>query len=297
MSTTPLNELLSRSLIAVTRAYEAADPKAPSLPLLMLGPAALDGDAKTAHLRARTSKRAMVTILKKLQRSAFSAADRELGLAALKVAEKKYTSLRAPLVALVDKFELELPHYWITYGTADPSVTGGRYKPGSEGPPRIPPHGAEWAPVMRTGKSAADVSVTALLSQALCNFAIDYETEGPPLGWTIQGALAIDPNQGTPMADVHRFAHLSGDGRSGLERHGIVEVGPKPQQIATLTPVGRRVRDLYASHVVTVEERWRDVYGAAAVNKVRTALEKVAPPGPAHPHLDWIPQLREDSGD
>ena len=35
---------------------------------------ALDGDAKSAHLRARTSKRAMVPILKRLQRHPITAA-------------------------------------------------------------------------------------------------------------------------------------------------------------------------------------------------------------------------------
>jgi hypothetical protein len=263
----------------------------------MLGPPALDGDAKTAHLRARTSKRAMVTILKRLQRFPVGADDRELGYATLAKAEKKFASLRAPLVALVDKFELELPHYWITYGTADPSVTGGRFRAGSEGPPRIPPHGADWEPVLREDKGAADLSLTALLSQALCNFAVDYEMRSPSLGWTIQALLPIDATKGTPMAEVPRFAHLSGDGKSGSERHGLVKVGPKPQQIATLTPLGQRIREVYEPFTAAVEDRWRDVYGAAPVKKLRSALEKAAPSGPAHPHLNWIPHLREDSAD
>ena len=297
MSATPLNELLSRCLVAVTRAYEDADPEAPSLPLLMLGPPALDGDPTTAHLRARTSKRAMVTILKRLRRAGFDDAARDRGLAALAVAEKKLASLRAPLVALVDKFELELPHYWITYGTADSSVTGGRWKAGDDGPPRIPPSGTEWFPVLRAGKGAAALPLTALLSQALCNFAVDYELRSPSLGATIQGLLPIDPERGTPMREVPRFAHLSGDGRSGLERHGFVKVGPKPKQVAKLTPIGAHFRDVYGPYTAAVEDRWRDVYGDAVVTKVRVALEKAAPPGPAHPHLNWNPHLREDSGD
>jgi hypothetical protein len=295
-SATPLNELLSRSLLAVTRAYEQIEPDAPSLPLLMLGPPALDGDPKTAHLRARTSKRAMVTILKRLRRIPFDEETRARAFAALAKAERKFAALRAPLVALVDRFELELPHYWVTYGTADSSVTGGRWKPGDPGPPRIPPSGLEWFPVLRAGKGAADLPTTALLSQALCNFAIDYEAMGGALGWTIQGVLPIDPDKGTPMAEVHPFAHLSGDGRSGLERHGVVKVGPKPRQIATLTPVGQRARASYAPQVMAVEDRWREAYGDSRVTKLRAALENHAPPGPRHPHLNWIPDLVEDSG-
>jgi hypothetical protein len=189
---------------------------------------------------------------------------------------------------------LELPHYWVTYGTADPSVTGGRYRAGTEGPPRVPPHGADWEPVLRAGTGAKDLPITALLSQALCNFAVDYEAAGPPLGWTIQGVLQIDPKKGTPMRDVPT-ARLSGDGKSGLERHGIVKVGPKPQQIAKLTPLGQRVREIYEPHVLLVEDRWRDVYGDSKVSRVRATLEKVAPPGPLHPSLSWNPELQEDS--
>ncbi len=283
MSATPLNELLSRTLVAITRAYEAADPGAPSLALLQLG-----------FGEPRVSKRAMVPIARQAAKVDPKARDR--GAAARAVAEKKFASLRAPLTAVVDKFELELPHYWVTYGGADPTVTGGRYRPGDDGPPRVPPHGADWKPVLREGKTTRDLSITALVSQALCNFATDYECEGPPLGWTIHGALAIDPENGTPLAEVPRFACLSGTGRSGLERHGVVKVGPKPRQVAKLTPIGQRVRELYGSHVATVEQRWRDVYGEAAVTKLRAELEKLAPAGPAHPFLVWNPVLREDSG-
>ena len=281
MSPTPLNELLSRALVGITRAYEALDPKAPSLAMLLL-----DGSTTA-------SKRAMVTINKRQSRVA--ADDRVRGFAALPQAEKKFVSLRAPLVALVDRFELELPHYWVTYGTADPTVTGGRYRPGSDGPPRIPPHGADWEPVVRAGKDASALSTTALVSQALCNFAIDYECIAAPLGWTILGLLPIDPKQGTPMKEVPPFAHLSGDGKSGLERHGVVKVGPKPEQIATLSEIGQRSRAAYEPATAAVEDRWRDVYGEARVAKLRSALEKVAPPGPRHPHLAWNPVVYEDS--
>lgn len=284
MSATPLNELLSRTLVGITRAYEAVEPTAASLAMLLL-----------AENEAPISKRALITVRKRYERAGSSPADRARGYAALEQAEKKFRSLRAPLVALVDRFELELPHYWITYGTADPTVTGGRYRPGSAGPPRIPPHGADWAPVLRVGKTAKDLPVTALLSQALCNFAIDYSSVAGALGWTVLGLLPIDPKKGTPMAEVGRCADLSGTGKSGLERHGVVKIGPKPQQIAKLTWIGKRLREAYEPATAAVEHRWREVYGDARVTKLRSALERLAPPGPKHPHLAWNPVVYEDS--
>lgn len=280
MGDTPLNELLSRTLIGVTRAYEAVDPKAPSLAMLLL-----EGSMPTL------SKRARITIEKRMPRLT----NREDGRVALATAEKKFSPLRAPLVALVDRFELELPHYWVSYGTADPTVTGGRFRPGDEGPPRIPAHGADWEPVLRTGKGAKDLPITALLSQALCNFAIDYESLAGPMGWTILGLRPLNRKGGVPMADAPRFAHLSGDGRSGSERHGLVTVGPKPQQVARLTDLGRRLCEIYEPATVAVEGRWREVYGDARVTKLRSVLERLAPAGPPHPHLNWNPVVYEDS--
>ena len=57
--------------------------------------------------------------------------------------------LRDALAALVGRLDLELPHYPITYGSADPRATGGNARPAKAGPPRIPAHGTDWAPVLR----------------------------------------------------------------------------------------------------------------------------------------------------
>ena len=42
--------------------------------------------------------------------------------------------------------------------------------------PRVPPHGADWRPVLRTDPSSASgLAIAALLSQVLVQFTIDYE--------------------------------------------------------------------------------------------------------------------------
>ena len=110
--------------------------------------------------------------------------------------------MRTALVALVDQFGLELPHYWISYGGSDPRVTGGKFRPAKAGPPRIPAHGQDWAPVLREeGVSSADLPLTALLSQALTGFAIDYEERAGPLSDAVHALPPLDSN-GTPFDDA-----------------------------------------------------------------------------------------------
>src|ERR1700735_1758099 len=76
------------------------------------------------------------------------------------------------LEALVSQLELEHPHFPVPYGTADPTFSGG-------GP------GVNWKPVAREAAfSVARLPVTALLSQALVAFAIEYERERRgPIQW------------------------------------------------------------------------------------------------------------------
>ena len=199
--------------------------------------------------------------------------------------------------------KLELPHYWITYGAADPSVTGGRYRAATPGPPRIPARGQDWAPVLRAdAASASDLSVTALLSQALVAFAIDYEAVAWCLSLTVHALAWLDPG-GTPFLDVPPLAGLTGDGKSLLERHGIVKVdGPprdKAKRVARLTPIGTQLRDAYGPGTSSAEARRHEVYGDTVVIELRSALEAVLPklePGLAdHPVLTWTGGLRETS--
>ena len=84
--------------------------------------------------------------------------------------------LRQALQSLVMQFDIELPHYPTSYGQGDPSMTGGAYVPADPGPPRIPAHGTEWPVVLRTDPDAVqDLALTALASQALTAFTIDYD--------------------------------------------------------------------------------------------------------------------------
>jgi hypothetical protein len=87
--------------------------------------------------------------------------------------------LRGVLAGLVAQLDLEFPHYPISYGSADFSVTGGRFQAGQVGPPRVPAHGQDWVPVRReVGDTVSTLTVTALLSQLLVAFMVDYAEAG-----------------------------------------------------------------------------------------------------------------------
>lgn len=190
---------------------------------------------------------------------------------------KRIASLRASLQALVQQFDLELPHYPTSYGQGDVSITGGSYVPGSAGPPRIPPHGEEWPIVVRDPqRSVAVLSLSALLSQVLTAFAIDYESQGLGTLTTAANFLRLLGDDGMRLGDTPPGTDVSGSGRSGLERHGIVRVGPgspKRDRLVRLTRRGARHRDAYESLAVKVERDWRAAFGNPAVEALRGALD------------------------
>ena len=79
-----------------------------------------------------------------------------------KVGPEVASQLRASLESLVAAFPLEHPHYPASYGLADASITGG--------------NGVDWKPVRRTGGDpVANLPLSALVSQALVAFAMEYE--------------------------------------------------------------------------------------------------------------------------
>ncbi len=310
----PLNVLLSRPLLSLTREYERHDETPLPLPMLLLALRIVDHDGvdpREAPALARASRRAMHIFLKtpwfeqragRVRLSATGRAARVAGFEALAAAEPAWTArvgkarvaaLRAALVGLVDQFELELPHYWITYAGVDPRVTGGNFRPAKPGPPRIPARGQDWAPVLREpGSSSTDLSLTALLSQALVGFAVEYEAHLGALSDAVLTLAPLDP-EGTPLEEAPWLAGLTGSGKSRLERHGIVKVTEegKRGQVARLTRIGTYLRDEYAPATARAEALWRDLYGETGVTHLRSALEAVTAKledGLAdHPFLVW----------
>jgi hypothetical protein len=207
-------------------------------------------------------------------------------------------NLRDDLGSLVEQLDLELPHFPIGYGPVDDSMTGGSSRPGKDGPPRVPPHGQDWIPVVRTDVvNVDDLSLIALLSQVLVAFAIDFEERGSSLPTTViwqqipdDGVIASALPDGCPNP-------------SGWERHGLATIDPSPlkkRSLVTLTARAKAFRDAYVPRTTDVEDAWRLRFGHDLVVRLREGLEALVDEAdlshcPQFPRVSWIAGLREVS--
>jgi hypothetical protein len=225
--------------------------------------------------------------------------------------------LRSALEAIVVQFDLELPHHPAGYGPADSSVTGGvagrwgrrhalrvkglpglvfdpeaehqaaeAWEKGSGGRLYVRDPGQDWRPVRRgEGDTTSDLSLFALLSQALMAFAIDYEGCG---GLSLARSGNALRHIGDEGVDVTlRGSRSKGSSRlvpadstlAALERHAYAAVAADPSDKRkgrlTLTEKGKSVRDAYDDVVAAIEQRWKRRYGAAVVRELRSALTSV----------------------
>jgi hypothetical protein len=167
-------------------------------------------------------------------------------------------NLRTSLEGLVAAFPLEHPHYPASYGPADASITGG--------------NGVDWKPVHRTGaNTVSDLPLSALVSQALVAFAMEYE-ELSPVALSLSATVIRQiPAEGRPLQELGRSP-----GVSALIRHGFVRTsGPRRGEIAHLTTRGLEVHCAYEKRIHTVETGWRRQFGKDRVTALIWALQEV----------------------
>jgi hypothetical protein len=167
--------------------------------------------------------------------------------------------LRASLEQLVAALPLEHPHYPASYGAADASITGG--------------NGQDWQPVPRgSGDTVSDLPLSALVSQALVAFAMNYE-EKSPLALSLSGTvIRLIPPAGRPLQRLGDSA-----GISALVRHGFLRVsGNAGREIVHLTPKGLAVSRAYDGRIQAVETDWCNEFGDVTITLLRRALEEVA---------------------
>ena len=174
----------------------------------------------------------------------------------------------APLRALVSQLDLEHPHFPVPYGTMDPRFTGGQ--------------GVDWKPVPRTSPSTVDdLPMTALLSQVLVAFAIDYESERRgPIQWAANALRGLDGRRlddpATPGHAPHNVPQL--------QRKGVVTIDPSG--VVRLTARGRAIRDSYRGVCERVDARWRARFGSPLLDEIAAAVH-VDGGWPAFPLIAW----------
>lgn len=306
----PVPTLLSRALGRLTAEAEAsAGGDMPALPVWSNVLRCLaDGDLPEPDLAAaaRVSKRlaaaAITTVAKagwisavpaggkarllSLTEAGASAATRwPASLAALDRAWAG-TPLRRTLEEVVRRVPYELPHFPASYGTADPSAIGGPYMQGVKRADGVLAHGNDWKPVARgDGDTVSALPITALLSQALMAFTIDYEDRFPwPLASTANVLVHIGTTP-TPLKQLPAKHGITGKGKSLLERHLIVTVS---KEGVVLTERGEQVLKHHPARLEATESLWRDRYGDDPIDALREALTELGSDARDHPaHLIW----------
>jgi hypothetical protein len=167
--------------------------------------------------------------------------------------------LRTSLEQLVAALPLEHPHYPASYGAADASITGGK--------------GQDWRPVLRgNGDTVSELPLSALVSQALVAFAMNYEEESP-IALSLSGTvIRLIPPEGRTLRGLGHSA-----GISALVRHGFLRVsGNAGGEIVHMTPKGHAVSCAYDGRIRAVETEWCKAFGDVSITLLRQALEKVA---------------------
>ena len=143
-----------------------------------------------------------------------------------------------------------------------------------------------------SGDTVSKLALPALVSQGLVWFQMDGESVG------IYPQLVIDvlrhiPPSGVPLEQQPPLARATGDGKSGFERHGVLKVkaAKSGKKRVHLTWLSKRLLERYEVGASEIEGRWRDEYGAEAVDRLRAALEATVPalgPPPEPYHYLWV---------
>jgi len=181
------------------------------------------------------------------------------------------------LGACIRTLAYELPWGLTSYGPGDASLTGGSYVAAQSVPHFIPAHGEEWPVVRRRpGDAPGDQPLPTLFARTLARFIVDYEHLN--LGSVINACRVQSfPDDGMPVNDAKQHLDVTGNGRSGSERHFFIvtPIGRGRNRKAYLTPKGRTERDALGWALERVQDTWRETLGENTFDEFRDALTSV----------------------
>jgi DNA-binding MarR family transcriptional regulator len=190
--------------------------------------------------------------------------------------------LRSALQRLVDQFDVDLPQYL-------PVVS--------------PTQNGKAAPVLTQGdgvcRSDGDpVPLSALLSQVLLAFALDFEQESK-LSLTIAAnSLRVLTEVGVRVRDLPALTGVSKEANSMavgfLVRKGCAVIEDDPAatrtKIVRLTDRGLKAVESYHRVMVATEAQWLDRFGPEAIDELTLALGRLVgdPPTTVSPLLEGL---------
>jgi DNA-binding MarR family transcriptional regulator len=178
------------------------------------------------------------------------------------------SGLSAALRVLASQFDMELPLYLPVFWSGKSEV------PDLQG----------WMPAAGAGAAAPALDLSALLSRVLLAFAIDFERESRLPLPVSANALRVVTEQGVRLRDLPLLAGVSKEAISMslgfLGKSDCVLVEPDPSasrtKLVRLTAKGRKAQDKYWRLLALVEDRWRERFGEADVDRLLVALQDLA---------------------
>lgn len=189
-----------------------------------------------------------------------------------KIGLARANKLRSLLESSVAMLPLEHPHYPASYGAADATITGN--------------DGQDWKAVPRENRdTVAGLPLTALVSQLLVAFAMDYEKMSP-VALSLSAAIVCRiPPEGCWLRELRNPI-----GASALIRHGFLQSsGARGKQHVILTSKGLNVKSAYNRRVMLVEAAWNHKFGEDLFMGLRGILTDVSDLNQNIPPSDHLP--------
>jgi DNA-binding MarR family transcriptional regulator len=148
----------------------------------------------------------------------------------------------------------------------------------------LPKDGTLPAPAAASGTDDFDLPVPALLAKALLAFALHYERRSPIALAVAADVVAVIAPEGTRVADLPRLGGVSREAvamaLSALEKESYATLGRASPgdrlRTISLSERGRAVQHAHQERLAEVEDKWRERFGAATVDRLVDALRPIA---------------------